>query len=306
MTKSVVITGVAGFIGRHVAQHLSERGWAIVGIDLVQPENVPLRSLKAYYSFPLPDSRLGNLLAHHAPGLLIHCAGRASVGHSVDDPAADFYDGTVVTFEVLNALRSNAPACRFVLLSSAAVYGNPRSLPVREDEPPRPISPYGFHKWQCEQLCVEFARVYGLATASARVFSAYGAGLRRQVLWDMCERFSTRKSFKMHGTGKESRDFAHVLDIAEALTKIAEHAPMEGEAYNVGSGRQVTIRDLAAMVLDAMGSDGVPEFDGTVPQGVPLNWQANVSKISSLGFIPKISLEQGVRDFVEWFRKEAG
>jgi UDP-glucose 4-epimerase len=191
-----------------------------------------------------------------------------------------------------------------VLLSSAAVYGNPRSLPVREDESPSPISPYGFHKWQCEQLCLEFARVYGLAAAGARVFSAYGAGLRRQVLWDICERFLTRKSLKMRGTGRESRDFVHVLDITEALTTIAEHAPMEGEVYNVGSGRQVTIRDLAAMVLGAMGSDGTPEFDGTTAQGVPINWQADNSKIKGLGFTPKISLEDGVRGFVNWCRGE--
>jgi UDP-glucose 4-epimerase len=303
-SRTVLITGAAGFIGRYVARHFSEQGWLVIGVDQVQPENAPLQNLSAYHSLRLPDEQLAGLLRHSSPRVCIHCAGRASVGLSLEDPTPDFYDGSVMTFELLNALRLYAPGCRFILLSSAAVYGNPRSLPVSEDEPTLPISPYGFHKLQCELLSLEFARIYGLATASVRVFSAYGAGLRRQVIWDICGKITASKSLELHGTGKETRDFIHAADVTRALALIAEAAPMEGEAYNIGSGRQVSIADLADMIRGMIGFEDPPHFDRIVPKGNPLHWQADITRIKLLGFSPKIELEEGIRSFVNWCREE--
>jgi UDP-glucose 4-epimerase len=209
-----------------------------------------------------------------------------------------------LTFEILNALRLNVPSCRFIFLSSAAVYGNPESLPVSESQPPAPVSPYGFHKLQCEQLCLEFAKVYGLPTASMRIFSAYGPGLRRQVVWDISRKVITQNSLSLQGTGKESRDFIHALDIARALSVVATSAPMQGEVYNLGSGREVAIAQLANIILDALESDCTPLFDGIVPAGTPLNWQADVSKLQALGFTASVPLERGVKTFVNWCRAE--
>lgn len=302
--KSLIITGAAGFLGRYAAQHFSEQGWSVIGIDCVPPENAPLSNLAAYYSLKLPDKAFGDLLRKYVPKACIHCAGRASVPLSVTDPAADFYANTVLTFEVLNALRLHAPSCRFVLLSSAAVYGNPRFLPVSEDQPTAPISPYGFHKLQCEQLCLQFASVYSLSTASVRIFSAYGPGLRRQVLWDMCQKIIMQNSLNLQGTGKESRDFIHALDVAKALRTITANAPMQGEVYNLASGSEVTILELATMMLDALKSDIMPQFDGVVPAGTPFNWQADIAKLHSLGFAPTIPLDQGIKTYANWCRAE--
>lgn len=302
--KSVIVTGVAGFIGRYVARHFSEQGWFVIGIDNSPPENAPLANLSVYHRLQLPDLSLFGLLKEHSPQVCIHCAGRASVGLSITDPAADFYANTVLTFEILNALRLHAPSCRFIFLSSAAVYGNPESLPVSETQPPAPLSPYGFHKWQCEQLCLEFTQVYGLPTASVRIFSAYGPGLRRQVLWDMCQKSITQKSIILQGTGAESRDFIHALDIARAIMVVATSAPMQGEAYNLASGREVTIAELANMVLDALEYNSTPQFDGVVPAGTPLNWRADVEKLSTVGFTPSVPIERGVKTFVNWCRAE--
>ena len=127
----------------------------------------------------LPGEAFLGLVEQERPDCLVHCAGPASVHNSVVDSASDFYGSTVVTFEILKALQSGAPKCRFLQLSSAAVYGEPADLPVKETHTLNPISPYGFHKWQCELVCQEFAKVYGQPTAIVRIFSAYGAGLRR-------------------------------------------------------------------------------------------------------------------------------
>jgi UDP-glucose 4-epimerase len=302
--KSILITGTAGFLGRYVAQHFSDLGWTIIGIDNVAPENAPLPLLSSYHSLKLPDAALNDIIRKHAPEVCIHCAGSASVGQSVADPVRDFYANTVLTFEVLNALRLHAPKCRFILLSSAAVYGNPETLPVTEQHAPAPISPYGFHKLQCEQLCREFAEMYGLQTASLRIFSAYGPGLHRQVLWDICRKVIIQKSLTLQGTGKESRDFIHALDIARAIHTVSTVAPLTGEVYNLASGQEVTIKELAAMTLDALDSPITPLFDGVLPAGTPLNWRADISKLRSLGFSVSIPMQQGVKSFATWCRTE--
>ena len=302
--KSVLVIGVAGFIGRYIARYFSEQGWSVIGIDNSPPENAPLANLSKYYRLQLPNAELASVLQGKSPDLCVHCAGRASVGQSITDPSADFHSGTVLTFEVLNSLRLYAPDCRFIFLSSAAVYGNPESLPIRETQSLAPISPYGFHKRQSEQLCLEFTKVYNLKTAIVRIFSAYGPGLRRQVLWDICQKAITQDSLQLQGTGEESRDFIHALDIARALLVVAQAAPMEADIYNLGSGREVAIAQLANLILTALEYEHSPIFDGVVPDGTPYNWQADISKLKALGFAPSVSLEKGVKTFANWCRAE--
>ena len=301
--KTAIITGVAGFLGRYVARHFAQAGWSVVGVDSVAPENVAL-SAGTYRRLELPSPRLADLIRETAPQACVHCAGRASVGLSMEDPAADFQGNTVLVFELLEALRRSAPACRFLLLSSAAVYGDPASLPVTEGHAIQPISPYGYHKRQAEMLCEEFARLYALPTSSARIFSAYGPGLRRQVMWDICARALTSGKVELRGTGGESRDFIHAADIADALQLMATKAPCEGEIYNLASGREVTIAELATTLLGGLGVNVAPVFDGQATPGNPLHWRADVSKIAALGFSPSIPFEQGVHGVATWCKAE--
>ncbi|MCF4967954.1 NAD-dependent epimerase/dehydratase family protein [Nostoc sp. CMAA1605] len=302
--KIALITGVTGFIGRYIARHFSEQGWSVIGIGTSPPENAPLANLTKYYCLRLPDLYLHEILQLHYPSICIHCAGRASVGLSVSEPGSDFYTNSVVTFELLNSLRLHTPNCKFIFLSSAAVYGNPQSLPINETQTVAPISPYGFHKLMCEQMCLEFTKVYGLPTASMRIFSAYGPGLRRQVVWDICQKAIIKGSLLLQGTGEESRDFIHALDIARALSVVVKSAPMEGEVYNLGSGREVKISELATIVLNSLEENLTLQFDGIVPLGNPLNWQADIYKLKSIGFIPTVELERGIKTFVNWCRAE--
>ena len=304
--QTLMITGVAGFLGRYIARYCFERGWNVLGIDYLPPENAPLHYLSSYYSLNLPDDRLDQLIRQHRPTVCVHCAGRASVDLSISDPVSDFYTGTALTFELLNALRLHGPECRFIFLSSAAVYGNPVSLPVGESHSLAPISPYGFHKWQGEILCREFYAIYGLPTASVRIFSAYGPGLRRQVVWDICRKVLSQPELLLHGTGQESRDFIHALDIARALEFVITGASFQGEAYNLASGREVTIRELVELILLILDAKFDPQFDGIVPQGAPRRWQADLTKINALGFAPAISLEDGLQTFAHWCRAELG
>jgi UDP-glucose 4-epimerase len=305
--SNILVTGVAGFIGRHVACLFSSQGYDVIGIDRLSPEDVSLASLNLdnYFQLQLPDAKLSEIVKHYEVEACIHCAGRASISESVSDPAPDFHNGVPITFEILNALRLHRPNGKFVFLSSAAVYGNPARLPVSETAPVNPISPYGFHKLQCELLCKEFSQVYGLRTASLRIFSAYGPGLRRQVVWDIFQKSIANPVLSLQGTGTESRDFVHVEDISDAIVTVVKNGRFDGEVYNVASGREVKIFELAAIMLASLGITKTIEFNGIVPVGVPQNWRADISKLQNLGFLPAISLEQGITEFVNWCRKNA-
>lgn len=302
--KKVLITGVAGFIGRHASRHFSQNGWSVFGVDAAAAENAPAAYLERYSSMRLPSQSLVELIRECRPAVFIHCAGRASVEYSVTHPEADFYGNTVTTFEALEALRRHLPKCRFINLSSAAVYGNPKTIPVDESLLPAPISPYGFHKWQTDLLCQEFATAFGLQTASLRIFSAYGVGLRRQVMWDICRKVICYGRLELSGDGEESRDFVHVQDIALALQALASADNLTGQVYNLGSEREVTIRELSALIVGELGLNIKAEFNGQLGQGIPRNWRADITRLKGIGYAQTIPFELGLSKFVAWCRNE--
>lgn len=302
--KSVFVTGAAGFLGQYAVAEFARLGWRVVAIDDSQPGAVTFPAGVSYQRMRLPNPALASLVQTVGPTACVHCAGRASVPHSLEDPASDFHGNTVVTFEVLETLRRHAPGCRLIFLSSAAVYGNPPRLPVSEDQPAAPLSPYGYHKLQCELLCAEYARLFHVPTVVVRIFSAYGPGLKRQVVWDTCLRVLTEGRLRLHGTGHESRDFIHAQDIARGVALLAESAPAEGEVYNLASGREVRIAELAALLLAELAPNLQPEFNGQATPGDPLHWRADISRIAAFGFAPEITLEAGLQEIAAWSRKE--
>jgi UDP-glucose 4-epimerase len=135
---------------------------------------------------------------------------------------------------------------------------------------------------------------------SARVFSAYGPGLRRQVVWDICSRSLREGRLALKGTGRESRDFIHAADVASALVCLVENAEARGEAINVATGRETTIAELAALLLGCLNLPFVPEFDGLLPGGDPANWRADVSRLQTLGFSAGVNLEAGLAETAAW------
>ena len=304
--KRVLVTGVTGFIGRVVAETFAGRGYQVFGIGTRPPENAHLSDLSGYSPLRLPSAGLAECVKVCQPDVCVHCAGRASVELSMGDPMEDFDTSVPVTFNILETLKKHAPSCHFILISSAAVYGNAPHLPIDESQAPDPLSPYGFHKLICELLCREFTSIYGLKTSAARIFSTYGPGLRRQVLWDICRKILRERALRLKGTGLESRDFIHVRDVGRAITLIAERAPGAGESYNLASGEETTIRHLAELALERLHVALSIEFDGIVPAGTPRNWRADIGLLEGLGYAPYVSLEEGIDAYVNWIKAELG
>ena len=279
---NILITGATGFIGKAVCMTCEAEGWA----------TLPIKDMR----LPSDASALAAFIALHPPDACVHCAGPASVRDSIIDPQRDFANSVSATFALLNVLRQATPRCRTLLLSSAAVYGNPQRLPIGEDSDICPISPYGFHKHMVEQLGAEFHQLFNMPITSARIFSAYGVGLQRQVVWDILQKARATpldQPIHLSGSGNETRDFIHVNDVAQALVALLKFAPMRAEAFNVASGISVSIHELA----HKLAPQHQIQFDGIIRAGDPLYWQADISRLTALGFVCRVGLDEGLKRF---------
>ncbi|MBL3583024.1 NAD-dependent epimerase/dehydratase family protein [Oleidesulfovibrio alaskensis] len=298
MVKTVLVTGVNGFIGSHVAALLG-KSHRVYGTGGAPACSVPLAG---YRQMVLPDQQLAAFMRQVRPDVVVHCAGRGSIPFSVNHPAEDFDAGPRLVAHVLDSMRRAAVPARFFFPSSAAVYGNPERLPVSEDAPLCPVSPYGCHKVLSEKLISQYHSLYGIEYVVLRVFSCYGEGLSKQLLWDAAVKACAGR-VELSGTGEETRDFIHVHDLAR-LAELLMLRDVSCVTLNAASGRQVSVKELAGLLMRGLEADVPVLFSGALRQGDPLRWQADVARMQSLGFEPHISLEEGVRRFARWFRQQ--
>jgi UDP-glucose 4-epimerase len=305
MQPSVLIIGVSGFLGGYIADEFLRHEYRVSGVDASSRSHPGRKDLYRHDQLSIPSGQFNSILAELQPNYCINCAGSSSVARSISNPSLDYQANTTLVFDLLEAIRLHAPTCSFITLSSAAVYGNPSQLPINENQNLLPLSPYGFHKLQAELLCQEYSSIHGINTACARIFSAYGRGLRRQVIWDIARKCAVYGRVELMGTGNETRDFLHANDVAIAIRILAERSEFKGEAYNIASGKEVSIRDLANLLVNAFGAASPAMFNGRQDPGTPKNWRADISKLQSLGFAPTTSLEAGIRDVLAWFQSES-
>ncbi len=282
----LLITGSTGFIGRSLGRFAAQTGHTVMGTG---------RSLEPGKEWPgtyTPNDASAESLAatvsNFAPDILLHAAGTASVGASVVDPLADFHGSVSVCANMLEAVRQSGKNPLVFLPSSAAVYGNPAALPVGEAAAIQPISPYGSHKAMCETLARESAERYGLRIIACRLFSVFGAGQRRLLIWELFKQLSgASKTAWLEGTGLESRDFLHVDDVAAAVfqlaeTRVASSPSAYFEIVNVASGVETTIADIAGKTRDIVAPSKEVTCRNTSRPGDPLNWRGEISKLHSM------------------------
>ena len=306
MTR-VLITGAGGFLGRHITHYLHKRGYTVAGLGRfvkgIRPSQ--LKEGIDSYGMTLPDEALSRVLKDFSPDAVVHCASTASVPDSVNDPLMDFRGSVAVCAQTLDTIRKISPSTRFIFLSSAAVYGNPTNIPVPETASCAPISPYGFDKRMCELLVQEYSDIYGISSAVLRIFSAYGQFLQRQVIHDLCLKFSANEQIvDVLGTGNESRDFIHAWDVAQAVECIIT-SDATG-IFNVASGEETSISKLIGLLGSLFANGKTIRFSGDVREGDPLRWQANIDRISLLGFNPSITLTDGLITYHRWFISRGG
>jgi len=301
---TILITGASGFLGTYLADEAAKQGYQLVGIDLRAPLRPHL--WVGFATSSLENVDLDQLLKGHNLAAVCHLAGGASVALSVNDPYGDFSSLLPGTARIALYLLKNQTQAQVFFFSSAAVYGNPKTLPITEHTPVQPISPYGIHKSLAESLLAHYSRAMGLKATIFRIFSVYGPGLRKQLIYDVSLRAIRaaalgERSITLFGTGLESRDFLYVEDLCQAVLMVLKsQLNTDFAIYNLGSGVENTVADVANCIVKHLGIDIEVTFDGKVPKGDPLNWRADVSKLSQLGFNAEYSMNDGLKQVADW------
>jgi UDP-glucose 4-epimerase len=299
--KKVLITGGSGFIGYYLSELCKDNGGILYGIDINLPNNFSI--WQDFSQSKLSDESLEKLMLDNVFDYVFHLAGSASVPFSFNFPVDDFNSLIPPTLILLHKIKKFSPSARLVIFSSAAVYGNPRSLPVYESDVIKPISPYGIHKAVNENLVEYYCNFYGISGCVLRVFSAYGEGLKKQLFWDVMQKYKSNiKQIELFGTGNETRDFVHVKDVVRAALFVSMNKfECYYNVFNVGSGVETSIRDAVDYLFTD--ADVIPSvsFKGQNIEGNPLNWQADIGKLESSGFRNNYNIADVLSNYLNWF-----
>jgi UDP-glucose 4-epimerase len=301
--KQVLVTGAYGFVGRHVARRLSESGFAVhaMGHGAWGREEWREWGISEWHAC---DVTLDNLITYGgAPALVFHCAGSGSVGFSMTHPMQDYQRTVGTTMAVLEFMRQYTPDSKLVIPSSAGVYGLAQRMPIAVEDPLNPVSPYGLHKKVAEDLCRSYGKHFGIASAIVRLFSVYGEGLRKQLLWDACNKIANGQA-EFGGTGEETRDWIHVEDAATLMIMAANAATPQGVIVNGAGGSEISVRD----VLERIAAEFPPQpihFSGIQRPGDPTNYAADLTEARQLGWTPQHQWKAGVSAYARWFKAGA-
>lgn len=288
----VAVVGGAGFIGSHVSIFLKERGFDVVVVDSLERANSADVLGEAGVPLIVADVRRDEL-----PGadVYIHAAAYIDVEESWERPYEYAVNNAAATLRL--AKRALEIGAFLVYVSSAAVYGQPRYLPVDEGHPTEPTSPYGLTKLWGEQAVSLYSKV-GLRHAVVRPFNVYGPRQRGPyagVIARFVERARRGLPPIIYGDGKQTRDFIHVSDVASLIAAVVERGA-EG-TYNAGTGRAVSVAQLARLIARLAGLDADPVYAPSRPGDIRHS-VADIRRARTLGWEPRIRLEDGVRQLL--------
>lgn len=306
---NALVTGIAGFIGSHLAEQLLDGGARVTGLD----------AFTDYYARSIKEANLAPLLRR--PGLtfveasiqsadlktllsgvthVFHLAAQAGVRKSWGRDFSVYTTHNIEATQVLLEASVGVPLERFVYASSSSVYGDDVALPMREDAPPRPVSPYGVTKLAAEHLCHLYHVNHGVPTVSLRYFTVYGPRQRPDMGF---HRFLTAllagSAVPVYGDGEQTRDFTFVAD-AVAATAAAGTRGMPGRVYNIGGGSRVSINQVLAIMERVSGRPVERRREPPQKGDMRDTFAATSLARRDLGFMPAIPLEEGVRAEYEW------
>ena len=306
--RNILITGAAGFIGGNLAASLSRTKCRLMLVDS-NPRlvNVPLdgAACATLHKLSICDDAFLGLITTTPLDYIFHFAGNANVAASVVDPALDFEVNLRAGFRLLEALRTSRSETHLLYASSAAVYGNPSRLPIREHDPTVPISPYGVGKLAMERYVAVFCDLYGLRGTSVRMFSPFGPRLQKQIVFELIRKLlADPTSLELLGDGTQTRDFLFVDDLVSALLHVAAFGETRGSVYNIASGTSTAVSSIAAQLNDIMGLRATIRFRRQAMLGYPDHWQADISRLEALGWQPTVPLRTGLATTAEWVKHE--
>jgi len=310
VAQTVLVTGGAGFIGSWTCELLVGSGYNVVIVDDFSSGSIEnIRFLLDYVKIERADisdyEKITEIIRTHKPEAIIHLAARVSVDEVGNDPRTGYNVNVTGTFNLLEAAR-RFDIERFVYASSAAVYGEPVELPIKETHPLQPINVYGATKLAGEALVHAYRGNYGLSTIALRYFNVYGPKMKpgpyAGVIYKFLKAALLGKPIEIYGDGAQTRDFVFVADVARANVQ-ALKTKATG-AYNVGTGTATSIENLAKMVLFITGRQDVPILYKPPRKSDITHSYADISRtIKDLSWTPEIDLLTGLKITLEHLEK---
>jgi UDP-glucuronate 4-epimerase len=327
--RTALVTGSAGFIGYHTAARLLADGWTVVGLD----------SLSAYYDVTLKQRRHDMLGANagftavvgaletpglvrdifqtHAPALVVHCAAQPGVRHSIDAPRTYVESNLIGTFEILEAARAYPPA-HLLIASTSSVYGANPDMPYAEtDKADAQMSFYAATKKATEAMAHSYAHLYGIPTTLFRFFTVYGPwGRPDMALFKFTRAILAGEAIDVYNHGRMRRDFTYIDDLIDAIVALIDAVPGASPVsprdslsavapcriVNIGASTPVPLMEFIAAIEAATGKTARMRMREMQPGDVPATWAETGLLRDLTGFSPKVSVEDGVRRFVDWYR----
>ncbi len=311
MAERALVTGVAGFIGSHLAEALLARGGTVVGIDSFTDFYDPalkeanLASFATHPRFTLVRGDLNTVdlgAAAREVEVVYHQAAQAGVRSSWGREFTTYTRQNIdATQRLLDHFRER-PLHKFVYASSSSVYGETTELPMREDALPRPYSPYGVTKLAGEHLARLYHRNFGVPTVSLRYFTVYGPRQRPDMAFrKFIAAFLAERPVTVYGDGEQTRDFTFIADLV-AANLLAGERGVPGAVYNIGGGSRVTVRECLEIVKRLVGRGEIvrePRQHGDVSHTYADTTRAR----TELGFSPRMDLAGGLAEQVAWQRE---
>lgn len=294
----ILVIGSEGFIGSHIKNRFSKSN------DVWCADVLNIKDSYQYDQLALLNSDFNVLFEGKQFDVCINASGNGSVPISINKPTLDFELNVTNTLKILEAIRIHNPECKFINMSSAAVYGNPSKLPINESTILKPLSPYGWHKLYAEQICKEYYYLYNIQTINLRLFSVYGENLKKQLFWDIYQKCLFSNDVELFGSGKETRDFIYIEDLLEAINCVIKRGLFNGESVNVASGVETDISHAASIFIKEIDPNISLKFNMIVKPGDPLNWRADISILTNFGFKNETLIENGLRNVAKWLKEK--
>lgn len=309
--KTILVTGGAGFIGSHVVELLLTREYRVIILDNLSSgakENISEEAV--FIEGDIRDLEgTARIFSEHAIDKVVHLAAQSKVGPSVERPEEDLAINVLGTVHLLQAAQKHQ-AAKFVFASSAAVYGHVEELPVTENSPTAPLSPYGTSKLAAEEYIKAFQRLYDFEIGILRFANVYGprqtAATEAGVITIFIDQLLAGETPTIQGDGRQTRDFVYVEDVARAILTTLEEKQQERPIYNVSTETQTSVETLLRKLSEAAEKPFFPKYREERPGDIKHSYLSFEHLKQSFGWEPAVSLEEGIKKTVEYYHKEKG